>query len=382
MTTGAAIVGSGFMGWVHTEALRRAGVPIVGVLGSSPQKSQAAAQQLGLNRSWGSYDELLADGDVGCVHIVTPNRFHFDMCRRALAAGRHVLCEKPLAMNAAESAELVRLAAEHPDLRTGVNYNVRFYPLCHEARSRVRSGEAGDIFHVSGSYLQDWLLYQTDYNWRVLAEEGGDLRAVADIGTHWLDLVQFITGLGITSVCADLRTVHPRRQRPVGEVATFQQDDTAEREEIEVTTEDFGAVLLEFESGARGSVVVSQVTAGRKNCLQFEIAGSRLSLAWNSEQANELRVGHRDRANEFLIRDPSLLSAEAQRTADYPGGHNEGYADSFKQCFRAFYRDIEQGAAANPAYPTFADGHREIVLCEAIRQSHLERKWVDVPTQD
>ncbi len=378
---GVAVVGTGFMGAVHVEALRRVGVNAKGILGSSLEKSAAAAEALGLEHAYSDFDELLHDDEIHSVHIGTPNRLHFEMARAALEAGKHVLCEKPLAMNAEESAELVRLAAEHPDQAAGVNYNIRFYPLCLEARERVRGGEIGGVFHVAGSYVQDWLLLPTDYNWRVLVEEGGDLRAVADIGTHWLDLIHAVTGLEIEAVCADLKTVHSKRQRPLGEVETFKGKEEAPSETVpvEIATEDYGCVMLQFHGGARGCLWVSQVTAGRKNCLRFEIAGSKNSLAWNSEQPNEIWIGHRDRPNESLLRDPALLNPAAGSAASLPGGHNEGYADSFKQCFRAFYEYVASAdSSAAATFPTFADGHREIVLCEAILRSHRERRWVDV----
>ncbi|MFK7817198.1 MAG: Gfo/Idh/MocA family protein [Planctomycetaceae bacterium] len=378
MSVSAAIVGTGFMAWVHAEALNRVGVPIAGVLGSSVEKSVAAARQLRAGRAYRDFDELLGDDDVSVLHVVTPNRHHFEMCQRAIAAGKHVLCEKPLAMTSEESAALVKLAEENPQLALGVNYNVRFYPLCIEAKQRVLDGHVGRVLHVNGSYLQDWLLHKTDYNWRVLAEEGGALRAVADIGTHWFDLVQFITGQSITAVCADLMTVHETRDRPVGEVATFQRADGVQREPVAITTEDYGSILIRFANGSRGSLTVSQVSAGRKNCLRFELSGSNQSLAWDSERANELLIGHRDQANEALIRDPALLQPGTLASTDYPGGHNEGYPDSFKQCFKAFYSAIDSGDFSEPTYPTFADGHREIVLCEAILQSHREQRWVQI----
>ncbi len=379
---GVAIVGTGFMGWVHAEALRRVGVTITGVLGSSLAKSQAAADTFSLPRGYSSYEEVLDDRAVHSVHLGVPNRFHFEMARDALLAGKHVMCEKPLAMTSTESAQLVEFAKQHPQQAAAVNYNIRYYPLCLEARERVRSGAVGDVFHINGSYAQNWLLKPTDYNWRVLADEGGQLRAVSDIGTHWLDLIQAITGLEVEAVCADLKTVYPVRQRPLGEVVTFKskEESHAETESVEITTDDYGGILLRFARGGRGSLWVSQVTAGRKNCLRFEIAGADASLEWDSESPNELRVGHRDKPNEVLIRDPALLSAQARSAADYPGGHNEGYADSFKQCFREFYQYIAAGDFdAPPTFPTFSDGHREIVLCDAILQSHREQRWVSIP---
>jgi len=376
---GTAIIGTGFMGWVHLEALRRIGVPVVGALGSSEAKSREFADRFDLPTAYSSLDEVLADKNVGTVHINTPNRTHFEMAKAALEAGKHVLCEKPLAMTSDESAELVKIAERHPNLAAGVNYNIRFYPLCVEARERIARGDAGRLFNVTGSYVQDWLLHDTDYNWRVLAEAGGELRAVADIGTHWLDLVQSITGLEVEAVCADLQTVHPVRRRPKGEVQTFSNDSSGETEPVDIATDDFGCVMIRFEGGARGVLHVSQVTAGRKNCLRFEISGQQQAVAWNSERPNELWIGHRDRANEVLPRDPALLTDAAKACASYPGGHNEGYDDSFKQCFRSFYDYIAAADfSAAPPFATFRDGHREIVLCEAILKSHRERKWVEV----
>jgi predicted dehydrogenase len=380
----AAIAGTGFMGPAHAEGLRRLGVTVVGILGSTPEKSRRAAEQLAIGTAYDSYEQLLADERVQVVHVTTPNRLHYPMAKAALAAGKHVLCEKPLAMTAAESAELVELASRSGK-RAGVNYNIRFYPLCLEARERVRRGDAGEVYSVQGSYVQDWLLFDTDYNWRVLADEGGALRAVADIGTHWLDLVQTITGLRVEALCADLHTIHPVRRRPRGEVQTF-AGASPEQELIPVgiETEDIGAILLRFAGpadgrhgpadgrhvGARGALWVSQATAGRKNRLSYEIAGAKAALAWDSERPNELWLGHRDRANETLAKDPGLLSPGVRPFVGYPGGHDEGYPDTFKQCFRAFY----DGAG----YPTFEDGHHEIVLCEAILESHRTQKWVRV----
>jgi predicted dehydrogenase len=381
---GVAVIGTGFMCWVHIEALRRAGVTIVGILGSTREKSQVACERLDVPKAYASFDEVLADSEVDSIHINTPNRFHFDMASRALRAGKHVMCEKPLAMNATESEELVRIASQHPQLAAGVNYNIRYYPLCLEARDRVRSGCIGEVFHITGSYCQDWLLLPTDYNWRVLAEEGGRSRAVSDVGTHWLDLVQAISGLQIESVCADLKTVHPVRLRPKGGVETFKskEADSVEREPVDITTDDYGSVMLRFRGGSRGNMHVSQVNAGRKNCVRFEIAGATQTLAWNSEKPNEMWIGHRDRSNELLIRDPALMSDLAGNAADYPGGHNEGYADTFKQCFRAFYEYIDaDNFEAMATYPTFEDGHREIVLVDAILESNDQHGWVRVENQ-
>lgn len=376
----AAVVGTGFIGPVHVEALQRAGVHVAGIVGSSPEKSAAAAEALGLDRGYESLEEVLADDAVNVVHLATPNQLHFAQASAVLNAGKHVMCEKPLAMNSHESAELVKLA-KSSGLVAGVAYNIRFYPLCREAAQRVSSRSIGDAFHVHGSYVQDWLLKSADFNWRVEAEAGGELRAVADIGTHWLDLMQFVLGQKIVAVCADLQTVHPQRSKPIGGAETFSGSSGRPKdvETVEIKTEDAGCVMLKFEDGARGSIYVSQTTAGRKNCLRFEIAGSDQSLAWNSESPNSLWIGNRDRPNESLIRDPGNLSDFASQYSNYPGGHNEGFPDTFKQMFRAFYGYISAGDySAEPTFATFDDGHREILLCEAILTSHRNQSWTNV----
>lgn len=377
---GAAVVGTGFIGPVHVEGLQRAGVRVTGILGSSPEKSRRSAEALGLAKGYPDLAALLADPEVDAVHVTTPNRVHLEQVRAALAAGKHVMCEKPLAMTPAESAELVRLARQS-GRAAAVNYNIRYYPLCREAADRVRKGELGRVYHVTGGYVQDWLFHDTDYNWRVLADEGGALRAVADIGTHWIDLVLAITGLEIEAVCADLQTVHPLRRRPKGEVETFtgKLSKAGDTEPVSITTEDAGSILLRFKGGAKGSFLVSQVSAGRKNCVRFEIAGSKEALAWSSERPEELWIGHRDRANEILVKDPALAGELARGSMSYPGGHAEGFPDSFKQLYRSFYGYIAAGDFRAPRpYPTFEDGHREIVLCDAILRSHRESRWVPV----
>jgi predicted dehydrogenase len=376
----AAVVGTGFMGSTHTEALHRLHIDIAGILGSSPEKSHKAAGNLGIARGYETFDDLLNDAAADVVHITTPNYLHFDQAKAALEAGKHVLCEKPLATTSEETGELVRLA-EESGLVAGVNYNMRFYPLNIEARDIVRRGDLGEVHSIAGSYVQDWLLYPTDYNWRVLPDKAGKLRAIADIGTHWLDLVQVITGLKVTAVFADLQIVHATRQRPTGEVETFsgKLEEVEATETIEVETEDAGAVLMRFENGAHGSLWVSQVTAGRKNCLRYEIAGSQRALAWNSEMPNELWNGYREKANELLHRDPGLLSEAAREYATYPGGHNEGYDDTFKQGFKAFYDYVASGDMTAPKhFATFEEGHEEVLLCEAILRSDEEERWVEL----
>ncbi|MEZ4679159.1 MAG: Gfo/Idh/MocA family oxidoreductase [Caldilineaceae bacterium] len=376
------VVGTGFIGPTHVEALRRLGIHVAGIVGSSPDRALPKAEALRLDTVYSSYEALLADTHVDVVHITSPNHLHYPQAKAALEAGKHVVCEKPLAMNTGESAELVALAQEK-GLVNAVNFNIRFYPLTQHARSLVQSGEIGDIYIVQGSYLQDWLLYATDWNWRLEPGLGGEMRAVADIGSHWLDLMTFITGKRIVAVCADFHTFLPVRQKPTTAIDTFTgklqtaAESVVETESQSIDTEDYATILLRFAGGARGVVTVSQVSAGRKNRLYFEIDGAKSALVWDSERPNELMIGHRDRPNELLLKDPSLLSDEARQFASYPGGHNEGFPDTFKQLYSAIYRYIEAGDYSAPAdFPTFADGHYELQLGEAILQSSRAEGWI------
>jgi predicted dehydrogenase len=366
----AGVVGTGFIGVVHAEALRRLGVEVLGVVGSTPERAAAK----GIAPVYPSYEALLEDGLVDVVHLTTPNHLHYPQVKQALAAGKHVVCEKPLAMNSRQSAELVDLA-ERSGLVHCTNFNIRFYPQCHEARARVRAGEVGDVWNVHGSYLQDWLLLPTDWNWRLEPEQGGELRAVGDIGSHWLDLAQFVDGRPVVSLLADLQTTIPVRQKPTGPVETFAQAEDVDREPVEMRTEDLAHILLRFEGGARGSVVISQVSAGRRNHVAFEVDGSEGSIAWSSERNEELWLGHRGRPNELLWRDQSLMKGPVRGSV--PPGHHEGFQDTFKELYRAVYRAVASGSPGDD-YPTFRDGHWENVLGDAVARSNAERAWVEV----
>jgi predicted dehydrogenase len=379
-TINIGVVGTGFIGPAHVEALRRLGLHVAGIVGSSGERAAPKAEAMRIAKVYESYEALIADPTIQVVHITSPNHLHHPQVKAALLAGKHVVCEKPLAMNAAESAELVALAAERK-LVNAVNFNIRFYPLVHQARSMVQSGAIGPIYITQGSYLQDWLLFDTDWNWRLEPGLGGDMRAVADIGSHWLDLLAFITGLKVTAVCADFATFIPERKKPAKPIDTFSSKLLTPADYIAqpIHTEDYATILLHYENGARGTLTVSQVSAGRKNRLYFEINGAKSSLVWDSERPNELQIGHRDRPNELLLKDPSLLAPEARQYASYPGGHNEGFPDTFKQLYSAIYRYIEAGdMSAVPDFPTFADGHYELVVGEAILRSARERRWIDV----
>jgi predicted dehydrogenase len=378
MQPNAAIVGLGFVGRAHLEALRRLGISVQGVLGSTPEGSKAASESLRLPRAYNSLEELATDVSVQVVHLCTPNHLHFQQSSQLLRAGKHVLCEKPLALDSRESAPLVSLLKE-TGLVGGVAYNLRYYPLCQEARALIRKGAIGQVKLVHGSFLQDWLLFPTDWNWRLEAKLGGELRAVSDIGTHWLDLVTWLTGSKVSELCADLATVLPTRRRPKGRVETFQKAATAETEEVMMSTDDYASVLLHFENEIRGVMTVSQVSAGRKTRLWFEIDGSEGSLAFDSESPNNLWIGRRDRACEVLPKDPALQTPESRGYAAYPGGHPEGYPDTFVQLFKDFYGYIAAGDFRAPrTFPTFETGHDGLVLCEAIAESAGKMTWVGV----
>lgn len=377
----AALIGGGFIGPVHAEALRRIGIEVVGLLGSSADRARPVADRLRIKRVYADLDELLDDSAADVVHIASPNSFHFWQTCRVLEAGKHVVCEKPLATSSGDTSALVALAGFHPRQSAAVNYNVRYYPLCHEMRMRVARGDLGRILSVTGSYTQDWLLDPADYNWRVEGDGGSNLRAVADIGTHWMDLAQFVVGDSITDVLADLATFHGKRLRPAGAVATFVESNDlpgGSSSMVEVITEDYGAVLLRFGAKARGVFHVSQAHAGRKNRLLLEVAGTEGSMTWDSERPDHLWVGRRGIPSQLVLRDPSSMQPEAAAISRYPAGHCEGFPDTFKELFLAVYESLESGTSAAPSYPTFADGDREVRLCEAIARSATEGRWVRV----
>ena len=354
----AAVIGAGFIGPVHVEALRRLGIEVTGILGSSLESAQKQAAEQRLPKAYGSLDELLAEPGLTAVHITAPNYLHAPMVKQVIAAGKHVICEKPLAMNTADGEELLTLA-EQAGIVHATNFNFRFYPLSQESREIVQRGGLGEVYQIYGRYVQDWLLKETDWNWRLEPDLGGDMRAVADIGSHWLDLTRFITGQSVTEVCADFATFVPVRKKPKKALATFagKELDPEDYELVEIKTEDYASILLRFDGGARGCLTVSQVAPGRKNHNAYEINGSGSSLAWNSERVDEIWIGHRDKASELMLKDPSLMSPAGRLVAEAPGGHAEGFRSTFKQLYKRVYRAIEAGGPpAEPDYPTFADG--------------------------
>jgi len=378
---GAAVVGTGFIGTVHVDALRRLGVQVHGVVGSSSTRGAERARAAGLPPAYGSMEEMLADERVDVVHITSPNHLHHAHAMAALRAGKHVVCEKPLAVNSAESAELVRLA-QASGLVNAVNFNIRFYPLCQHLHQVVKEGGLGEVHLVTGHYLQDWLMLDTDWNWRLDPALGGTLRAVNDIGSHWLDLTSYLTGSRVASVSADLETFIKVRRQPTGPVETFAKGAGKETVDREIKTEDCATIQVRYENGALGAFAVSQVSPGHKNSLRVEIDGATSSAEWCSEQPDELWIGHRDRANEVLQRDPGLMNQSGAAASFLPGGHIEGFADTFRALYIAVYQAVLEGAPAKDRYPTFADGHDGVVVCEAIERSVSESRRVAVERRE
>jgi len=364
------------MGRVHTEGLRRLGnVEVAGIAARTAEQARRFADELSIARSTGDYREFLADPSIDAVHICTPNSLHFPMAMAALAAGKHVLCEKPLATSVAEASEMSRLATEK-NLANCTFHNLRYYPQVQNMRRLCEGGEFGEIQVVQGTYSQDWLLYDTDWNWRI---ESGPSRAFADIGTHWCDMVEHVTGQRISALCADLATFHKTRKKPKGSVETFTGKTLAPADftEVPIATEDFGSMIFRLANGARGAMTVSQVSPGRKNRLFIEIYGTKSSAVWNQEQPDELWLGQRNLPNGLIVKDPSLLAEKARSYADLPGGHSEGYDDTFKQVFRRFYRRVAD-AGAPIEYPTFQAGLRQLEILDAVLTSSRTRAWVDV----
>jgi predicted dehydrogenase len=375
-----AIFGTGFMGRVHLEGIRRVeSVEASAVVGRRADVARRLGAGFSVPMITTDYREVLRDASIDAVHICTPNAQHFPMAQDAVNSGKHVLCEKPMATSVAEGKELVSLAAQK-GLRNCVCHNLRYYPMVQQMRRMREAGDLGDILVVQGTYSQDWLLYNTDWNWRVETSAGGPSRCMADIGSHWFDMAEHITGQRVTSLCADLQTFHATRKQPKHSVETFANKLLGPEDYIEtpVDTEDFGAVIFRMGKRTRGSVTASQVSAGRKNRLSIEIYGTKASVAWDQERPDELWSGRRDEANQIFIKDPSLMKPEARSYVDLPGGHSEGYDDTFKQVFRRFYASIANPAAA-AEYPQFSDGLRQLVILDAELESHRTRQWIDVP---
>ena len=394
----AGVIGTGFIGPVHIEALKRLGVQVTAICGST-KNAKVTAEKWGIPEVYGDYDyrAMYRSPNVDVVHITSPNKVHVEQSLAALAAGKHVVCEKPLGMNTRDTAKVVRWLASrceatgsqrdraHQPPVFAVNYMCRFFPAVLQMRAMVARGELGEIIHIQGHFFQDWLLHATDYNWRLLASEGGKLRAVGDIGTHWIDAVSFILGAKAESVFAHVETFHKTRYRPTGEVQTFAKIDPKTMVPYKCDTEDFGSVLLKFGQAKHGyanavhaNATISQVAAGWKCSLALGIYGTKGSLRWDLQQPNEMILGRRDEPNQILQRATPGFDVDIAGFSDYPGGHPEGFADAHKMHYRAVYEHILSGRKTPLIFATAEDGHHEVKLCEAILQSSRSRGWVKV----
>ena len=375
-----AIVGTGFIGPAHLEALRRIpNIEVTALVEVNQEVADTKAAELGIPSAY-TFENMLKDDSIDVVHICTPNFLHFPQTKACLLAGKHVICEKPLANTIAEAEELVSLAAEK-GLINAVHFNLRYYPMVRQMKVMREKGELGEVYSVMGSYLQDWLFFNTDYNWRLEPDQSGGSRAVADIGSHLLDMTEYVTGLKITAVMADFSTVHKTRLKPLKAIETFSGKalDPSDYKEYPVTSEDYATVLLRFDNGNTGSITVSQVNAGRKNRLNIEISGSKANFEFNAEKPNELWIGKRDGLNQVLMKDPALVDEEARSLVSFPGGHQEGFPDTSKQLFKEVYAAVRDGKMPEKvSFPTFADGLRELIIGEAIVESNEKEAWVKI----
>nr|WP_024965711.1 Gfo/Idh/MocA family oxidoreductase [Pantoea sp. IMH] len=376
------IIGSGFIGPAHIEALRRLGnINVVAICDRQQASAEARAAELHVPHAYSDVATFLQHEGLDVVHNCTPNHVHAEINRQVLQAGKHIFSEKPLCMTMEEARELVDLA-EQAGVVHGVSFVYRQFAMVQQAASMIGQAELGRLFSAQGSYVQDWMLEETDYNWRVNAEKGGASRAVADIGSHWCDTIQFTTGKKIVEVMADLAIVWPSRKASVQPSTTFGAKQAEQQyESHKVTTEDMGFVLFRFDDGSKGSFNVSQVAAGRKNRLAFEVNGSLASLAWDQETPQQLWIGHRHQPNQLLSDDPSLLNADVAGRARFPGGHIEGWPDAFRNMMQQFYLAVAQGKppAENAAsFATFHDGAQVMAIVDAIVRSHQQQCWTRV----
>jgi predicted dehydrogenase len=371
---GMGLVGPGFVGAHHIDAVRRLGfVDVVAIAASTEASARRKADALGVPRAYSSYEALAADPDVQVVHNTTPNYLHVPVILTALAHKKHVISDKPLATSAGDARQLLD-AANAAGVVHAVTFNYRGNPLVQQAREMIAGGELGPLHFIHGAYLQDWLLEATDFSWRLEPEKGGESSAVADIGSHWCDLVQHVAGSRIVEVLADLTTVIDTRLKPAASIEAFASGVEGTRESVAIHSEDLATILVRFEGGAKGCVSVGQVCAGHKNGLWFEMNGRRASLRWLQERQNELWIGRRDTANSTLLKDPSLLAPQARGYAHLPGGHQEGWADAFCNVLRDIYGFIaaRQPPAdpKPPAFATFEDGYHSACVVDAILESH------------
>lgn len=373
------IIGMGYIGESHIEAVRRIGFcELYAVADTNAALAKAKADYYGIEKCYTSVEELLSDPEIDAVHNCTPNFLHLSINREIIKSGKHLLSEKPLCKTYEEAKELVELKAKHPGSIAAVNFNYRMNPMVIEAKNRVAGGSIGDVRVITGSYQQEWLLFDTDYSWRLEPEIAGESCAIADIGSHWMDAVQFVTGHKITEVMADLKTVIPIRKKPKKQTETFTSNVPAEYDEVEVKNEDYGAVMFHTDKGATGVYHVSEVAAGHGCYFNFEINGSKASLRWNQEENDRLWVGRRGGDNSFLIRDPNVISPEAKPFTALAMGHPEGWNDAFKGNIYGFYRKIANGDKESSMFSSLEQAAYVVKLTEAVIKSSKEKKWIKI----
>lgn len=369
-----AILGAGMIGRIHLRAARLAGATVVGVLASSPERSQTVAQEHNLPGHYDSLEALCADPEVEAVHICTPNAQHFEQARQALEAGKHVICEKPLAISETQARTLYRLAQRQKRIAT-VPFVYRYHPMVREARERVRSGKLGPLHLIQGGYLQDWLLLPSDSNWRVFEDEGGSSRVFADIGSHWCDLVEWVSGEQFVSIMAERATTVPKRAPSGRETFSSEAHKATTLELKNVKTEDVAVALFKTDADTLASATFSQVSAGRKNKLWFELNGETSTLAFDQEEPDKLWLGRRH-SNKIFVKDPTQGSAEQRRLATLPAGHAQSYTD----CFEAFIRDSYAAMRGHTpeGLPTFEDGLRSAQLVDSFLKATQKPTWMSI----
>lgn len=376
------IIGMGFIGVSHIEAIRRIGnLELAAVADENYELAKRKADEYGVPLCYRTADELIADPEIDVVHNCTPNHLHLPINAKIIKAGKHVFSEKPLGKTSQESQQMLDLLAEYPDCVAGVNFCYRMNALMQDAKNRIAAGELGKIFLIHGSYLQDWLLFETDYNWRIEPEISGESRAVGDIGSHWMDTAQVLAGCKITEVCANVVTALPTRKKPSKPVESFAINTDVETVDVPVRTEDYAGVLVKFENGASGVFQCSQISAGRKCFIDIEVDGSAASLQWQHQTSDRMWKGNRDKNNEEILRNPNLMTQDARKYTYLSAGHPEGWNDAFKNNLSAFYAYIREGKKRgfDPCdFATFEDGHYMMKLIEAIMLSGRERRWVKV----
>ncbi len=355
------IVGGGFMAAVHSRAARAAGARLGGITSSSPERSRRAAEALGVERAYDDLDALLADDAIEVVHVCTPNALHAEQSLAVIASGRQLVCEKPLAATV-EDAERVASAARAAGAVVTVPFVYRFHPMVREARARVAAGELGRLHGVQGSYLQDWLLDATDDDWRVDAALGGASRAFADIGSHLVDLIEFVAGDRIDRVAAAKRTFLAERA-----------------EHRDIATEDAVAVVARTRGGAIATLHVSQVAPGRKNRLHLELAGSAESIGFDQESPETLWIGRR-RGSELLPREAGQLHEDAARLSNVPAGHPMGYQDAFTAFVADSYAAMR--GESPDGLPRAADGLRAADVTAAVMTAASTEGWIEVRGRD